>query len=762
MVLENKIKKIHGTKAYNLELLKQNGFNIPSFWAISNQRLNEVPIKKLRDIIWGKIKEKGVFILRSSADDEDGLENSFAGIFDSYKIETRKDISEALLKLKNFHNSKKLKSYIKEKKISKEPKMNLILQRYITGDLSGVAFVNEKEIILNARKGTNEDVVNGVESYEFIFDNKNKQVFGEKFFLSGHKTKKLLNYLKKVKSLFGVPQDIEWTIKDDTLFILQSRNITKSINDNLVVWDNSNIIESYPGVVLPLTESFVVDLYKDVYKKVAIESGVNPNKMDLYKNEFDELLGSFDGRFYYNMLNWYKMFTLFPGYARNKKNFDKMITARSKAELELAYHKNVSFLFKIKYYSLVLYKYSKLDKTIEYFENETRKILHDLTDERIGELSYNQCLNDFDKLRKKLVSLWYIPIENDFVAMTFNGLLTEYFRKNKIPEKFLLESLSDIDNLYTTNQIFNLKWLSDEIMSVGVLKELLDSGKYSQFKNEVKKYPKISKSMKDYFRKYGGRFANELKLESLELKPDSTEFYGLLSSYGKISLKKKKHRLKIKLPFLQSYFLSRTKKYLMKREEMRILRAQVFSSARKFFLRIGAILVKQKLISKKEDIFYLKIKELREKRNYKKIIVDRKKEYFNYKKEDLPSVLYTNDKKEIVSFDDEDTPSENDLFGKPCSIGFAEGKVSVIKDSSPDLNKTYEIIVTKTADPGWAPVLSLCKGIIIEKGGLLSHISILARELGVPCIIGIKNATKIIKDGERVSMNGTNGKIKIN
>ena len=75
--------------------------------------------------------------------------------------------------------------------------------------------------------------------------------------------------------------------------------------------------------------------------------------------------------------------------------------------------------------------------------------------------------------------------------------------------------------------------------------------------------------------------------------------------------------------------------------------------------------------------------------------------------------------------------------------------------------ENYEIVVTKHTDPGWTPLFGLCKGIIVEHGGLLSHAAIISRELDLPCIIGLKDATKKLKDGQVVTLNGYTGEVKI-
>ena len=366
-------KQLIGNKAYNLLILKEKGFNIPGFEIFSVDEIEKLKFEELLEKIYLKIKDKkNEFILRSSAIGEDGEETSFAGIFESIKIKNKEDIKKGLKIIFNSLKSDKLNSYLKLKNIKEKPKLAIILQEFIEGEVSGVLFSLKNEFIINSNYGTAESVVQGESSDEYLINNKNKIINKNlnKDSLNKKEIKTIVGIGKRINKLFNKRQDIEWTIKDSKLYILQSRPVTSEIDEHLTVWDNSNIVESYPGIVLPLTCSFAKYIYSEVYKKVAIESGVSKAKIEKYEKEFDNMLGFFNGRFYYNMLNWYKILTLFPGYERNKNNFDLMISAQSQSDLEEEYKKNVNLFFKIKYYPLVFYKSLKFKSTVNYFKEK--------------------------------------------------------------------------------------------------------------------------------------------------------------------------------------------------------------------------------------------------------------------------------------------------------------------------------------------------------------------------------------------------------
>ena len=101
------------------------------------------------------------------------------------------------------------------------------------------------------------------------------------------------------------------------------------------------------------------------------------------------------------------------------------------------------------------------------------------------------------------------------------------------------------------------------------------------------------------------------------------------------------------------------------------------------------------------------------------------------------------------------------LIGTPCSSGIVEGKALVIDNVSKKLDVKDKILITKMTDPGWVFLLATCKGVISEKGSLLSHTAIISRELKVPSIVGVEDVTNIIKTNDLLRMNANTGEVEI-
>ena len=170
------------------------------------------------------------------------------------------------------------------------------------------------------------------------------------------------------------------------------------------------------------------------------------------------------------------------------------------------------------------------------------------------------------------------------------------------------------------------------------------------------------------------------------------------------------------------------------------------------------------VIREPEDIYYLSFEELREvvragKLDYQ-VIDDRKAEYKLYEKLH-PSRVITSDGEIITGgYKRENIPAEA-IAGLPVSAGIAEGRARVILNLEEADLEGDDILVTSFTDPAWTPLFVSIKALVTEVGGLMTHGAVIAREYGLPAVVGVENATRLIKDGQRIRVNGTEGYVEI-
>ncbi|MGW9124123.1 phosphoenolpyruvate synthase [Paenibacillus chitinolyticus] len=175
-------------------------------------------------------------------------------------------------------------------------------------------------------------------------------------------------------------------------------------------------------------------------------------------------------------------------------------------------------------------------------------------------------------------------------------------------------------------------------------------------------------------------------------------------------------------------------------------------------------LVQAGVIHDKEDIYYLTFEELHEVVRTKKlddsIIGKRKDEYTFYEKLTPPRVITSDGEIIAGEYKRENLPAEA-ILGLPVSSGVIEGRARVILNMENANLEDGDILVTSFTDPGWTPLFVSIKGLVTEVGGLMTHGAVIAREYGLPAVVGVDNATKLIKDGQRIRVHGTEGYIEL-
>ena len=175
-------------------------------------------------------------------------------------------------------------------------------------------------------------------------------------------------------------------------------------------------------------------------------------------------------------------------------------------------------------------------------------------------------------------------------------------------------------------------------------------------------------------------------------------------------------------------------------------------------------LVQANVIHEKEDIYYLSFEEFREvvrtnKPDYQ-VINKRKDEYKLYEKLTPPRVITSDGEIIAGKYKREDLPAEA-IAGMAVSSGVIEGRARVILNMEDADIEDGDILVTTFTDPSWTPLFVSIKGLVTEVGGLMTHGAVIAREYGLPAVVGVENATKLIKDGQRIRVNGTDGYVEI-
>jgi pyruvate,water dikinase len=286
-------------------------------------------------------------------------------------------------------------------------------------------------------------------------------------------------------------------------------------------------------------------------------------------------------------------------------------------------------------------------------------------------------------------------------------------------------------------------------------------------------------SIMSYIGKYGERSdEGELKIETVNYREDPTTFIDFLKSnlsvpqhtittknkFDYLAVLKKTYRTNpIKL-FLFKLGVKFTIKRVRDRENFRFIRTKTFDIVRQIFREIDQKLLQDGTILTSGDSLYLHFEELmhpeQSSSSYKDIIAERKTTYATYQDLEHP-IRYHEVNHELYPIAEKQATSKNGLDGVACSSGITEGEVLLVTAQNiHELDISGKILVAPFFEPGWVGLFSRAEGIISERGSLLSHTSILCREMGIPAIIGAKNSTQNLSNGERIKMNGATGSIE--
>lgn len=786
-----------GNKANNLLWLKENNIPVAEFVILKPEDVI-VDYNKIRDNILNNIKKTNLDIskfidcftwkeenikkylkftdkevaFRTSSSLEDGSEYSFAGLYRTFlnvpltEHNFKKYVSLCIKSL--FSNL--VISYLEQNNLSaKNLDCSIIIQEMFYSNYSGVAFIYERDsdskLVYN--EGLCKNIVDGGDAYSLKLNNLSDD------FKKIKKYKELLDCFKKIYRLKGFPQDIEWGISNHSFCILQTRNITRDFSNNklkLETYDCTNISESYPGITVPLTYSFINSLYSKVY--ISFFSMFGIKNIEKHKDVFDNLLGYINGRVYYKIDNWYNFLKILPGYRYNKEFFEAMLVPKKKIKTEKEkkfkglFIRNLLIIIK---FGFKLFFYKKdhqnfLNKFNYKYEQHKKKNLKQLSNDEI--FSY------YEKTRDSFLDDWKIPIMNDFRLMIFHGLLGKFYNKK---EQATSKELNGIMSGFAKDQYFEIiKELSNLSSIVNQDKEVMDIFCQSDNKeiyNNIlnSKNPKV-KDFKDklyfYLNNFYYRRPGELKLESEDINDNPEIIINLIKNYPK-EIEEKKQIVKFNNPIIKT-IANKTKDAIKNREIFRAKRAIVFGVAKECFMQIAFNFKNSGVIEKKEDIFFLNIEEIKSiinrgtiETDYRDLIKKRQAKIEQYKSMILPDRIIICDYGDKTVIFDDTIEVTDSLTGLPVSDGIVRGRTLVLEKFEVDVDYKDKILITYQTDPGWSIIFPLLKGVILERGNALSHASILSREMGIPSIVKVSNAVSIFKNNQLIELNGNNGEIKI-
>jgi rifampicin phosphotransferase len=747
---------------------------------------------------------EGPFAVRSSAVAEDDAEGSMAGLLETYLGVAAADLAPRLRDCWTSLFSQRARSYLGRQGASAHSadlRMGVIVQRQLAPRWAGVLFTVDPSrrtgdaMVLEWVEGLGEAMVSGrVSPARLLLSRREPH-------LPDHLPPALARALTdlhaqalRAERVFGEPLDLEWCADDEGLHLLQACPVTAFGGPGTTAWSSANVGENYPAALSPLTWS-VVDRFRSRYVESLGERLFVPGPCRAaLRPLFDNLLGVHAGRVHYNLSSWYRMFARLPGGKLLRRAFDRYIDqpvplAGPSAEPDLPSVPAWRVM------PALVRRYLTLDSSVAAFVrrfHEHRRAWRRQLDGAQSPVAAGRVLA---RIVAFLDDQWGDAALADLSAMVFPALLQAVTTAWLSPADAacgasLLRGLG----LKSTEALKLLHALGAHVSTRPQLLSFLHAQRYGELIAALEGEGRAL--WQTFLDQFGGRCYQELLLTAptFEERPDLAWqlVRGVLAVSAPDPVAREAteaeererwtRELLGRLPLwkrpLFARLLGAAQRAIAAREQVRLCQGLLYGELRRAALAVGRGLVEQGRLERPEDIFQLEVDEVERLLHGRFLypetipaLIHARREAGERAKADprsLPSLFVLGDGNEYENrMDDASAPAatcaEGAWRGVGVSSGRATGSVRVIVDPIEQAGQLRpgEVLVARATDPGWTPLFLIAGAAVVERGGMLSHAAIVAREVGIPVVVDVAHATSILRDGERVRVDGSTGLVEV-
>ena len=824
-----------GGKANHLARLQRLGYRVPP-WVVlgppsASEPLDTASLLRELATFFGPAHAAKTYAVRSSAGQEDGRQHSFAGQFATFLHVSFNRLAERIEAVRASVHGTGVRAYRAANELETDTTMHVIVQEMIDADVAGVAFGidpvsgDPDTTVISALYGLGEGLVSGeldADTYTVRRGEIQQRIVAKEWAiarsyrndgtervpvevanqklpsLSVGQVRELTEVTDRLRTQFGGPQDVEFAYYRGELYLLQTRPVTTTATPprgEYTLYDNSNIVESYPGITTPLTFTFILKMYDHVYRQLVGLFGVSDRQIERHAEVFAHTLGLVRGRVYYNLLNWYKALALMPGYALNAERMEQMMGVKERFELDDSFRtdKGAARWRLAWIVGRTVCLQARLGRDRRRFQAHLDRVMAEYQALDLRTLSIPELVRHYQDFEQRLLLEWKAPLVNDFFAMIWFGRLRRYCRRYR----------PDLPNLHN-----DLLCGSQDIISVEPIRQTValtraiaaDAGARALFASgtgravwqslQAGACPLIYARIREYLERFGERCVGELKLETISYAQAPHRFVELLQTYLEQGVHEQplrtgradEIRRAAEAALLEAlrgkplqrrwmrFVLRRTRDVVSNRENLRYERTRGFGMVRRLFTALGERLHAAGHLADPADVFYLELPEIEALATQpvpalQALVAERRATFEEYRQQPPPRERFftygTDFSDQYVYSDEKMEGAEADLQGIGCCPGIVTGRVRVITDPRSTASLDGDILVTTSTDPGWVTLFPTAAAIVVARGSLLSHSAIVAREMGIPCIVGVTGLLRTLRTGDRIRLDGATGHITL-
>lgn len=794
-----------GGKAAALARLTCLGFDVPPFFAVPpGADVAEAELAAALNAIG-----PGPYAVRSSGRDEDGAHHSHAGQFLSLLDIPADGVAAAIDRVRASGAGDGVRGYRAAQGLDPDGGAPAcVVQRMVAARAAGVAFSADPvsgrrdRVVVSATAGLGDRLVGGeIDGSEYTLDAVTGALLAAPADgpLSPADAMAVATLARRVTAAFGAPQDIEWAFAGERLWLLQARAITTPLRPlpaedaTLTIFDNSNIVESYPGLVAPLTYSFAQYAYARVYRAFLGLAGVDAATTRANAAALENMLGRIDGRVYYNLGNWYRLLALLPGFRLNRAHMETMMGVAEPLPAEIvdalapppARGAAVAgeWLRLGRVAGRLVFEALRLRFTVRRFYARLDRSLAD-DPAAIDAMSLGALAATYRRIEAELLDRWDAPLINDFLCMIGFGAA------RKLAGRWAGEAGIELTNdvmigqgdIVSAEPPRRIAEMGRLIAGDATLIAALEAGDRAA----IDRHPALAADIVAYIAKFGDRCTEELKLESVPLDLEPAPLFAAIAAAAHhagpasapIDRGDALRRLDALMPgrpfhrHALKLLITWAKARVRDRENLRFERTRIFGRARRVFLAMGRQFHALGLIEAPRDVLFLTVAEALGAiegfgldRDFAGLVALRKRQFEADRLSPDPAERLTVRgavaARAVTATAARPVAAQDGVLkGIGCSAGRVTAPARVVRDPTRERIVPGEVLVARHTDPGWIALFANASAIVVERGSLLSHSAIVARELGIPCVVGLKDATTLIQTGDGIAVDGASGEVR--